>query len=317
MRALFEAARPDARIILLGDRDQLASVEAGYVLGDICRSAGLPADDEACSESFAAYVSALGGVNLPASDAVHPMRDHAVELRKNFRFGDDSAIAQTAMEVRAGDADAIGKSTGKDLSWEELPKRSHELVESIAKAVLAVRKAKSPAAALEQHSAIKILCAIRRGPWGVEGMNQAVESYLREHGHGLNTPYYQGRPILVTSNDHTLGLYNGDVGVCWDGHVHFAGPDGTTRAIAPARLPPHETAWAMTVHKSQGSEFNDILLVIPDADNPVLSRELVYTAITRAKQTARVVGPEDVLKKSVQRSAIRASGLSEMLAVQT
>ena len=174
----------------------------------------------------------------------------------------------------------------------------------------------------------RVLCAVRKGPSGVEGVNRAVEEGLREHllitrpeAAGLRDgdPWYRGRPILVTRNDYLLGLFNGDVGITFpdpdDGglRVFFWAGDGRVRGIATHRLPEHETAWAMTVHKSQGSEFTHVLLVLPETDTPVLTRELVYTAVTRARSSVTIWDGGDLLATAVQRRIQRTSGLRDAL----
>jgi exodeoxyribonuclease V alpha subunit len=168
--------------------------------------------------------------------------------------------------------------------------------------------------------AFRVLCALREGPAGVAGLNESIERWLRGRGVPTRARWYRGRPILVTANDPATGLFNGDVGVAFevDGRMQAWFPDARpgsdgVRAVATTRLPAHETAWAMTVHKAQGSEFDHVLLVLPPEDNRVLTRELLYTAVTRARKTVDVVGEETVLVTAIGRTTTRASGLAGML----
>jgi exodeoxyribonuclease V alpha subunit len=185
---------------------------------------------------------------------------------------------------------------------------------------------KEPGAALTQLKTFRVLSALRRGPYGVQGLNQNIERILQ--GVGLIpknvTSSYAGKPILITHNDYQLQLYNGDVGTLlpdpeakenpdqlW---AWFFGKENTLRRFAPARLPQHEAAYAMTVHKSQGSEFDRVLFILPNRDAPVLSRELIYTGLTRARSQVEVWWNEEVFTKAVARRAERHSGLRDLLA---
>jgi exodeoxyribonuclease V alpha subunit len=168
----------------------------------------------------------------------------------------------------------------------------------------------------------RILCALRKGPYGVTSVNEAVEKLLREARliEPFKNRWYPGRPILVTRNDYHLRLFNGDVGVILPDpeaggalRAFFPGPEGTLRRYHPLRLPEHETVYAMTVHKSQGSEYREVLLLLPDRDSPLLTRELIYTGITRARERAAIWGPESVFRTAVSRRIERRSGLRDAL----
>jgi exodeoxyribonuclease V alpha subunit len=174
------------------------------------------------------------------------------------------------------------------------------------------------AEALAALDRFRVLCAHRRGLLGVEGVNATVERWLASSG--LVRPsgeLWHGRPVIVTRNDYQVGLFNGDVGLYWQGPdglaVLFPTPDRGVRAVAPGRLPPHETVFAMTVHKSQGSEFEHVLVVLPDRPSPVVTRELLYTAVTRAKTRVTVVGAPDVVQEAAKARIVRASGLRRAL----
>ena len=300
MAKLFAALGPSARIILLGDKDQLASVDAGKVLGDIC----------AAAEGDSSTAALAGCV---------------VHLRKNYRFSADDGIHALSLAVNDGDADAavaLLGSAGAGVACVALP-AANRLKVSLEERVLPVLRevfaAGAPAAALGALNRFRILCALRRGPFGVEHVNALVEEILDEAGlierHGS---WYRGRPVMIGENDYDLGLFNGDVGVAWpdaDGvlRVWFAGEGGSMRALMPARLPAHETVFAMTDHKSQGSEFEEILLLLPDRESPVLTRELVYTGLTRASRRVELWQREDVFRGAVCRRVERASGLRDAL----
>jgi exodeoxyribonuclease V alpha subunit len=171
---------------------------------------------------------------------------------------------------------------------------------------------------LDRLGAFRVLCAHRRGDFGVDALNQLIEEALADAGLiRPDTDFYSGRPILVTQSDYQLELYNGDVGVLAESEgrlkAWFFGPKGELRSFSPARLPPHETVFAMTVHKSQGSEFERAFLILPPGPSPIVTRELVYTGLTRARQRIEIVATERVLSLAIAQRIERASGLSDAL----
>ena len=302
MYALLDAMPPHARLILLGDRDQLASVEAGAVLGDTCRA------------GEAAGSAVDGCITL---------------LKRSFRFSDSSGIGGLARAVNAGDEatafDLLSKGSLPDICWISLADQGRMrslLAEEIVNGYRASLEADTPTAALEFFDRFRVLCALREGPFGVAGLNRSIESLLS--GAGLispSGPFWPGRPVLVTENDPATRLYNGDTGMLLpdpaEGNAlraFFPGHEGTLRSLPPERLPRHETAFAITVHKSQGSEFDRVLLVLPPSDSPLLTRELVYTAITRAKSSIGIAADEAVFSAAVRRRIERRSGLCDLLA---
>ena len=279
MAKLFQAIPPSARVILLGDKDQLASVEAGAVLGDIC-SASLPTK--------------------------HVLADCVVQLQRNYRFGEQSAIYRLSSAINTGQPDEVLRilrdcqgGVATDLVAAALPRRAElkaALRERVTAGFSAFLKASDPLQALAALAQFRILCALREGPFGVAGLNQMTEEILDEAGLlRPQGPWYSRRPIMITRNDYNLKLFNGDIGIILpekesgEPRAFFPGPDNTLRQFLPLRLPEHETAYALTVHKSQGSEFDRVLLVLPDRDSPVLSRELLYTGITRARKRRRAM----------------------------
>ncbi len=328
MAKLVDALPPSARLILVGDKDQLAPVEAGHVFGDLCR-AGHP---NGFSETFARDCAGRTGESvpsLPPGGAPSPLVDRIVQLERNYRFGEQSAIGRVSQAINRGNAEGARAALGSadsptpDLRWSELP-RPDQLADALRALVLdhwqdvVVRG--DPRASLERFNRFRILCAVRQGPYGVIGLNRIAEDILREAGALRQAPpFHEGRPLLITRNDYTLGVFNGDVGIVLgdpagdDPRACFQTPDGSLRAIPPARLPEHETAYAMTVHKSQGSEFDRVLLVLPDRDSPVLTRELVYTGITRARAQVVLWLPSHRLEAMVTRSIERGSGLTDRL----
>lgn len=320
MDALFAATPPEARIILLGDKDQLASVETGYVLGDLCRAAEL---NGKVSAAFAEAYERLSGAKVPCDDDCRSLRDASVELRKSYRFMDHPGIGAAATAIREGKSDGLIKAL-RDDSFDEVslapyPRTADDVLKPVESMIKACCKAESVDAALEVLGRFRILSPTRGGKWGVENLIKAVEAMLHAAKVSVKDTWYQGRPVMVTANDYHVNLYNGDVGICW--------PDGDTmsawfhdekqklRRVPLAKLPPHETAWAMTVHKSQGSEFDEVLLVLPDVDSPILTRELLYTGVTRARKRVHLFGAEERINAAVNRTAIRVSGLAEGMAI--
>ncbi len=318
MDALFSALRPAARIILLGDPDQLASVDTGYVLGDLCRAA------DACGAEHGArlakWFEQLSGESLASSADAPALRDAVVQLRRSYRFERHAGIGALAEAVRDGDAAAslavLDDCDRDDVSRRESVDSTDALLEPILPSIERYLAARTPADALAALGEFRILCALRDGARGVAGINEAVEWWLRTRGIPTRARWYEGRPVLVTANDSNTGLSNGDVGVTFTGSdgrklVYFGDGARGTRAISPARLPEHETAWAITVHKAQGSEFTHVLLVLPGEDARVLTRELLYTAVTRARESVSVVGRADIIARAVHRSTTRMSGLMD------
>jgi len=322
---LVRALPPRARLILLGDKDQLASVEAGAVLGDICDTG----NRHGYSAAFAASCLRVTGERVPVEDPASPgLNDHICSLERSHRFGEASGIGALSRAVNAGEgrraADLLAEGKTDDVSWLELP-RADVLIPSL-EAWLDERDVRplaagDPADILARFKRSGILCALREGPYGVRNVNALVERILRAKGRiGPGGAWYAGRPVMVTKNDYGLGLYNGDVGVALEDpdnrgelRVFFPDAGGKVRSVPPLRLPEHETVYAMTVHKSQGSEFDDVLLILPDRDAPVLSRELIYTAVTRARRLLRIAGRKEVLLAAVERRIRRASGLRDAL----
>ncbi len=333
MARLLEALPARARVVLLGDKDQLASVEAGAVMGDLCQGAGT-----GYTAVTAGWVHRVAGLAMPAAvlgDGA-ALAQQTVVLRRSHRF--EGPIGQLALAVNGGDADAalallrderaaqVSMLSPRDpgavlplavQGWraclEQLARRPDPgdapAFDAWAKSVLHL------------FDAFRVLCAVREGPWGVAGLNAAIERALAEGGLlPRRGEWFEGRPVMVTRNDPALGVFNGDIGIVLRGpagegalRCHFLDGD-ELRSVAVGRLADVETAFAMTVHKSQGSEFEHVVLVLPEEDGPVLTRELVYTGITRASRAFTLLARHPgVLAGAVGRLTRRVSGLRQRL----
>jgi exodeoxyribonuclease V alpha subunit len=268
------------------------------------------------------------------------LRDAVVRLRVSHRFGARSGIGALARATQEGDADAAlavllddahpdvaldgmsaarGTSTGTATGTSTGTSTGAHAAQLLGPLVPFIEQylaMEQPGDALAALARFRLLCALREGDMGVVGLNALVEQWLTAQGRDA-TGGYNHRPVLITANDVGMQLFNGDVGMTLavDGvpMVHFPLPDGGVRSLPPARLPAHETAWAMTVHKSQGSEFDHVRFVLPATDNRLLTRELVYTGVTRAKASVSLVGTADIVRAAIQRSVARASGLVQQL----
>ncbi|MGY1445572.1 exodeoxyribonuclease V subunit alpha [Pseudomonas chlororaphis] len=358
MANLLDALPVHARLVLLGDKDQLASVEAGAVLGDLCR------DAEAgwYSPQTRSWLEAVSGEQLADSGlqedsaGAHPLAQQVVMLRHSRRFGEGSGIGQLARWVNQqqaeearrllaarSHADLYGLSLKgeQDRALERLLLEGHGDGPQGYRHYLSLLRGQRPPAdtALEDprwtawardvllaFDQFQLLCAVRKGPWGVEGLNQRITAALfKARLIESDQQWYEGRPVLMTRNDYGLGLMNGDIGIALklpehegtqDGRlvlrVAFPRNDGQggVRFVLPSRLNDVETVYAMTVHKSQGSEFAHTALILPEALNPVLTKELIYTGITRAKDWFSLIEPRaGVFEEAVRRKVKRLSGL--------
>ncbi len=327
MWRLVDAVPRHARLILLGDRDQLASVDTGAVLGDICNAE----DGRGFSASFARRIAEISGDPPPpaASPPAQPgVWDSIAHLTRSYRYGETSGIGVLARAINAGDAASVHRILASgdypDVALRPLPAGSalgDELARTLVEGYRGYLEAARPMARFEAFNRFRVLCAHRRGPHGVEATNALTERALVAAGLLDGTgARYAGRPVLITANDYEVRLFNGDVGLLLEEEgtgdslrAVFASSDRSLRRLSPARLPPHETAFAMTIHKSQGSEFDRVAVLLPEAVSPILSRELLYTAVTRARQQVILFGDAGVLAAGVKRRIDRASGLREAL----
>lgn len=350
MRALLDALAPDTRLVLLGDKDQLASVEAGAVFGDLCRDI----EQAVFGRDTAAWLERALGGRLPSGKS-GMLADQRVMLRRNYRS--ERRIGALAARVNAGDAgtarDLLADSPGDELRWLTIAGDEDEawrrlLLHGEADGergagylhYLDVVENARPGpdagpdaidvwarSCLDAWGRFRVLTAVRRGPWGVDGINRRVHQWLggRSAAGAAWTderPWFAGRPVMITRNDYASGLMNGDVGLCLampgDGEtglrVVFQGRGNELRYVSPGRIRDCLTAWAMTVHKAQGSEFDHAVLVLPERDSRVVTRELIYTGLTRARRRFTLVTPNPaVFSQGVQRRTERYSQLAERL----
>lgn len=321
MAKLIDALPKNARLIMLGDKDQLASVEPGAVFGDLCRSSGY-------GPAFCDQLYAASGVKVPSGDLFTPaLSDCVALLTHSHRFGSESGIGQLARLINAGRAkdaiDLLAAGRHPEIHWE--PAGRHSPADLVARMeggyqafFAAVDSGAEAKEILRVFGRFRVLTAHREGDGGTNGINRLFEERLHaRRGLRTGTRWYPGRPVIVTRNDYDLRIFNGDIGVALETaaglRVFFEDADGHIRGFAPARLPEHETVYAMTVHKSQGSEFDEIVLALPDFESPVLDRPLIYTAITRARHRAEIQGPQKILEEAVKRVPDRSSGLRERL----
>jgi len=315
MTALLKATHKNARLVLIGDKDQLASVEAGAVLGNLCEGA----DQGHYRTETAQWLQQVADTPAFPSDLIDESGkqrlQHVVKFRKSYRF--TGPIADLANAINQQDNVATKQELEKAKNADEdYPVSLHEVsslddpaFEALIRGSLTLHVRTNTETtteannindiaqkALQNLSNFQILTALREGPWGVKAVNQKVGDIL---GVNANT-WYEGRPVMVTKNDYGLKLNNGDIGLTFKdpehGHLRVAFPDQNqsenngVRWVLPSRLTHIETVYAMTVHKSQGSEFKHTVMVLPDHDSPVLSKELLYTGITRAKERLSLVG---------------------------
>ncbi|MGZ4436639.1 MAG: exodeoxyribonuclease V subunit alpha [Nocardioidaceae bacterium] len=322
MSRLVEALRADTRLVLVGDPDQLASVEAGAVLGDlVARETATGTEDDGSLEALVGHD--LGDLDAPEREAA--LRGGVVRLSHVHRFS--GGIKALAEAIRAGSrAEVLAVLAAGHPDVEHLdvdPGTTAELAEVRDDAVAAgqalVRSARAGRAeeSLELLDAHRLLCAHREGAYGVERWSRQVEEWLREavDGYAAGGRWYVGRPLLVTANDYAVRLFNGDTGVVVDadgaGRAAFR-RDGVVDLVPVNRLSDVQTVHALSVHRSQGSQFDRVTLVLPPEDSPLLTKELLYTAVTRAKSHVRIVGSTAALLAAVERPIARASGLRRL-----
>ncbi|WP_163134156.1 exodeoxyribonuclease V subunit alpha [Agarivorans sp. Alg241-V36] len=328
MVKLLAAMPKQARIILLGDKDQLASVEAGAVLGDLCAFIEL-----GYSPNLLNNLQASSGFALGAWRAEQPLAiaDKLCLLRKSYRFDAHSGIGLLAAAVNQGHVKnslALLASQRADLPYQALTQDSYkDLLEQCALAYQPYLEALQQGQPMEQVFAkfhqFQLLVALRNGDLGVNGLNQRIEKRLNQQGFitlpkAADSLWYAGRPVMIEQNDHEQKLYNGDIGICAQDEsgqlmVAFESANGL-RWLLPSRLPAHQSVYAMTVHKSQGSEFKQVCMLLPPAAQALVNRELLYTAITRAKSRFSLYADAESVSAACRNKTQRRSGLAEHLA---
>ncbi|MBD0323974.1 MAG: exodeoxyribonuclease V subunit alpha, partial [Aldersonia sp.] len=319
MSRLVEALRPQCRLILVGDPHQLSSIEVGAVLGDLVHRPApdgvtpLPADSQRAERDLDA---------LTAEERNAARTTGLVSLTEPHRFF--GKIADLAEAIRRGDAnsvDALLDGGHPDIDYVEADEATEPDVAGLKRDVLEAGRALIDAARAGQASDAlaalgkhRVLCAHREGPWGVAQWSRQVQDWLSDaiDGYGTDGLWYLGSPLLVTSNDYQLKLFNGDTGVIVssDGQPRAAFlREGRVDLLAPSRLGDVQTVHAMSIHRSQGSQFERVTIVLPPVDSPLLTRELLYTAVTRAERRVRIIGAREAVLAAVARPITRASGL--------
>lgn len=324
MARIADALRPGAGLILLGDKDQLDAVQPGSVFGELC-------GDHGYSSSFLSLAGEVLGARRPKPELEGGLRDSLFILNKSFRFKEDRGIGRLARAVNTGDEDeairVLRTDASGELRWNEHPERIPDYFPE--KAVAAwlrpffeiVHARAGETKCFDAFGQFRLLTPLREGTGSVRALNDRVEQWLRqERLVAGEAKWYPGRPVMIAENNYTLSLFNGDVGITMEegeGTPMVAFPDegATFRNFPPARLPGHDLAYATTVHKSQGSEFDEVLLLIPEVDSPVITRNLLYTGITRAKKRCTIWGTEAMIRAGIRRKPRRMSGLGERLAM--
>jgi exodeoxyribonuclease V alpha subunit len=387
---LLDAIAPQTRLVMLGDKDQLAAVEAGAVFaelsarpaftqgglrriadalgidetrltqalpgasrgvgeepGDVFAQPDAPDDDlfayagspDAFDEPPVSDLFESAAPSTSASPTQSPLADCVVWLERNYRFGLESPIGQLSLAIRNGSASAaldVLRTDPSETCAAALHEDTHATLAERTVARLAAgfapyadalatalaAETPNPLPLFDTLNRFRILCATRSGPRGVDQVNAAMAAQVRRAAGvtlAVGAQWFAGRPVMVTRNDYALGLFNGDIGIALPGasgalRVYFRTGDGGLRAVSPAALPPHDTAFALTVHKSQGSEFEHAVLMLPSVFSRVLSRELVYTAITRARERVEVIGGRAILAQAIATPTQRDSGLAARIA---
>jgi exodeoxyribonuclease V alpha subunit len=313
---LFAALAPSASLILLGDPNQLESVGAGYVFGDLCavRTGG-----RGRTAGFVADYRALRGKIEDSDPEATALDDCVIELQRSYRFAQGTPFERIAKAVRNGDADSFfaAFADSEQATIVEPPASAEGVVALASSSIEAYGTAPNLTEAFHALSRFRILCALREGPLGAGAINTAVSRKLGLTAHNTRSVCYHRRALLITENNYSARLFNGDVGICWTENgrtnAYFLEAKGKIRELAAPKLVHCESAWAMTVHKSQGSEFEQVVLVLPNATSPILSRELLYTGITRAKSRLTIVAEDATLRRALSLNATRASGLRDRI----
>jgi exodeoxyribonuclease V alpha subunit len=324
---LVEALPDDGRLILLGDKDQLSAVETGTVFADLCATRGMSAEMRKSVEALTDETLPETGVGAGSVEKCgQGLSDAVVWLEQGHRYAQGGAIGALVERVREGAAEAVlawlagrsGGEVGSEVLWQDTvpgaERLAATLIEGYAEYLDAVRSGAPPEELLAAFERRRVLCAVREGEQGTARLNALLTERFRGAlgGPPSGASWYAGRPVLITANDYTVRVFNGDVGVALPGPgggflVHFPQHlDGGTRPLAPSRLPEHETAFAMTIHKAQGSEFERVEVVLPARDSRVLTRELLYTALTRARASVRLWARAAVLRDTITRRSPKA-----------
>ena len=325
---LLDALPAQARIILLGDRDQLASVAAGNVLGDITGHGRDIGYSQTLRQTLASILD-QAVENIPHAGASGPVSDSVALLTQSYRFSPDSDIGQLAKLINAGDGEGaveLLEQTNSSPNLQTPPEPASlnnalnpSALDWVLESYRAVIGSETVSQALDEFERTRILCAIHPGPFGVDEINRKITNRLLTNWAFDPGEDYHGKPILITANDYELDLFNGDTGLLWRGEggtlrACFRGGDQSIRELPIYSLPEYRTAWAMTVHKSQGSEYESVLLVLPsDEKSSAVSRELLYTGVTRTRQKLLIHSTAKVIIEACEKLTQRSSGLAKKL----
>ena len=313
---LMEAIKQSGRIIFLGDKEQLASVEAGSLFGDLCNSLDtlnqIKENDYNFINQFLAYdTKVLENFKIPESYSL--LFGHIIELKRSYRFHNKSEIGKLSQaiinsnEVKVKELFSGNNTISFDFDYEE------KTVKDFVRKFESYIEEKDTCKALDILNSSKIICAVKNGPDGVYEINKKIEQYLRTKIRSKEL-FYENRPVLVTKNYRDLDLFNGDIGIIRDGEACFLDSNHKIFKIKPSLITECETAFAMTIHKSQGSEYDNVLVILPKAkENRLLTRELLYTAVTRAKEQVIIQATEEVILTTIQNSVKRYSGIIERI----
>ncbi|WP_069657998.1 exodeoxyribonuclease V subunit alpha [Arcticibacter eurypsychrophilus] len=326
---LMDAIGTGTRLILLGDKNQLASVEAGSLFGDLClaqeRLNVFSTPQAELINSFIKDSASQISVEHQSGHSGHPLFQHIVELMFSHRFTGNSGIGRFSKAILGNDrpvihefiTNASGEQVQVDTAY------SDKLFQSFVQGYEEYIKEKDQVVALRKFNNLRVLCAVREGVHGLAAVNSKIEKYLEDKRLiKVDREFYENRPIIVTSNNYNLGLFNGDIGLIRPDdagvfHAWFENKEGEVKSFSPGFIKNCETVYAMTIHKSQGSEFNQVLVVLPDdSNNSILTRELLYTAVTRARTYVLLQGSEEVIDEACSRVVERASGIVERLKLE-
>jgi exodeoxyribonuclease V alpha subunit len=321
MAKLLQAMSTKARLILLGDSQQLASVESGAVLANFCQQ------QMTFDQEFVALADKLAGITLDNADintTEYVLNNSVVQLQHSYRFEQNSIIGRLASAVQIGNSDVIiyELSQPEFSVWQQTDSNTilKTAVQGYQTYIDAIASFSDPQACIHAFEQFRVLCALKQGPQSVASVNGLIERYLTKQGWRSQQTFYHGRPIMVTQNDYRQHLFNGDVGLILQDETGQLRAcfleENDIRYIPITRLPAHETAFAMTVHKSQGSEFEHVSVLLPDEDSTVLTRELLYTAITRARKQVNIMANEDIIRSTVVNQHRRETGLAERIIAQ-
>ena len=316
------ALRSESRLILLGDKDQLSSVEAGSVFADLC--GGLSRTEFDCSQQE--MYQQLGNYTLPLHESGFKLANNVVFLEKSHRFNEQSGIGQLAHHIKKGNSvDCMyilqNRSNSEDLTWRQ-PKQGalpELLIQQVGPSALKMTHSHTIAEAFQSFKQLQVLAAVWQGPYGVDSINRTVETWLKKkQALDPSIEFYQGKPLMMSANAYQFGIHNGDIGIVWPDQqdqlkVWFERGKNKFTALSLTQCPKHQSAYAMTVHKSQGSEFDHVILVLPESESALISRELVYTGITRAAQQVEIWAQQGVIERAIQQVTERTSGLMHRL----